>query len=134
MSREITMHHSGAQRATIQVRAVDDPNGMLVPSRYAIGGFDARNHPSAGMGTELFLDSRHQVSILFQKGDPVEVGTNGLTEEALLAVLVDRYRSRNIAEPHVHNEVVLKHLTLAMTAIATAPKPTSFTATELKRA
>lgn len=75
MSREITSHKLNGLNDAILVQAVgpDGPGGA--PHDYLITGGDA------------------PVSVHFQQGPVQEVGPNGISNEALIAVVIDRLQS-----------------------------------------
>jgi hypothetical protein len=76
MARAITTHHpGGADPAPVTLDAVEDAAGE--PYVYVLGlsGEDG-----------VTVDSTH---LQFQRG-PIRDGVNGITEEALLAIVVDR--------------------------------------------
>lgn len=82
--REITTHKVNGCNEALRVRATDEPGSGGAYHRYEVGGFDAGRNPSCDR------ESYVGVQILFQNGPIPEVGTNGLTHEALLAILIDR--------------------------------------------
>ncbi len=58
-------------------------------------GFDLARNPGAGTLNSLDAertDERRSTAILFQNGPINEAGVNGITHEALLAILIDRLR------------------------------------------
>lgn len=52
--------------------------------------------------------------LVFQKGDPKQVGKNGLYTEDLLAILIDRLTKQDKQKPSCHNAVTLGHLKAAL--------------------
>lgn len=50
----------------------------------------------------------------FQAGDPKDVGRNGITEEAVLAILIDRLRCKQESGASRQNEKALTHLEEAL--------------------
>ena len=74
--RELNGHKVNSANDQIAVRVVDEP-----------GSGGANHHYSVQVGTQPATD------IHFQNGPIAEVGVNGLTHEALLAILIDRMRA-----------------------------------------
>ena len=62
--------------------------------------------------------------LLFQEGDPGERGVNGVTEEAVLAVLLDRLadRQNHGVDACPNNQKALEHLRFAMKCLHHAKK------------
>jgi len=75
--REITNHQNNECNSAIRITTPDHPSGvghhyhLAIPNHTVLGGESA-------------------TIIQFQDGPIKEVGTNGLTHEALLAILIDR--------------------------------------------
>jgi hypothetical protein len=89
--RKLTDHIvSGDQAVQLQVEATDEPGEGGAHHRYEITGFDATSNASAGPGAS-FLRS----VVLFQNGPRKYAGANGITHEALLAIMIDRLRAYN---------------------------------------
>lgn len=86
--RELTDHKINPANDKLRITVTDEPGAGGANHRYEIDGFDADSNPSA-LGTDLMRD----VTILFQNGPINEVGVNGVTQEALLAIVADRLRS-----------------------------------------
>ena len=80
--REITTHKVNGCNEALFIHVLDKPGSGGACHKYLIGGFIHRN--DAGTDDETCLTVR------FQNGPIAEVGTNGLTHEALLAILIDR--------------------------------------------
>ena len=97
-----------APQLTIEVR--DEPGQGGANHSYEITGFNAIKHP----GLEE-LDHVDRTKILFQNGPIKEFGVNGVSQEALLAVVIDRLRSFQ-AGPFAcqPNEEALEHCEQAM--------------------
>jgi hypothetical protein len=90
--REVTDHWLDDRSDNVEVRAED-----LGP-----GGADHKYTLKAG-DTEQVL--------LFQRGPVREAGLNGVTEEALIAVLIDRFTSfRDGPFSHPAHSAILEHL------------------------
>lgn len=86
--RELQDHKTNQANGQLRI-VVDDVVGAGgAQHRYAISGFDASGNPS-------YVDSMHpNVALLvFQNGPIPQAGVNGITQEALLAIVIDRLRS-----------------------------------------
>lgn len=77
--REITSHRVNPANDTLTIRVLDEPGAGGANHQYLITSSD----PSFHVPTE----------ICFQNGPIAEAGVNGLTHEALLAIVADRLRS-----------------------------------------
>jgi hypothetical protein len=86
--RELTEHKVNPANDTLNVVVVDDPGSGGASHRYMISGFDTETNASWTEDTRHFAQN-----ILFQNGPITEVGVNGVTQEALLAIVADRLRS-----------------------------------------
>ena len=88
--RKLTDHIvSGDQAVQLQISVIDDPGAGGANHCYAITGFSHTTNPSAkAQAPEGDCDI-----ILFQNGPIKEFGVNGVTQEALLAIVIDRLRS-----------------------------------------
>lgn len=89
--REIYDHKINAANGQLTVTAVDEPGSGGANHLYEIRGFDTSLNVSDPF-TDCYGDSATHSTILFQNGPINEVGVNGVTHEALLAVLIDRLR------------------------------------------
>lgn len=79
----------GDTSTQLHIEVVDSPGAGGACHRYGIGGFQTKTNASADS------DKRDEtyLTILFQNGPIGEQGVNGITQEALLAVVIDRLRS-----------------------------------------
>lgn len=84
--REIIEHKVNPANDTLRIVVTDEPGSGGANHRYLISGFD----PSTNAAYDG--DPRYAV-VMFQNGPINEVGVNGLTHEALLAIVADRLRS-----------------------------------------
>lgn len=80
MSREITGHKVNPANDQLRIVVLDELGSGGACHKYEIGFGDGPDQMGAGNPCCLF----------FQNGPIAEVGVNGITHEALLAVLVDR--------------------------------------------
>lgn len=110
--RTLTAHVVNAANDKLTITAIDQPGSGGANHRYAITGFDPANNPAEGCivgpGVEL----------LFQNGPINEVGVNGITHEALLAILEDRlvgFQSGKFANDY--NARALEHVRAAQAVL-----------------
>lgn len=89
--REITSHIVNPANDKIKIMVLDQPGAGGANHVYGLSGMDFI-HNKAAMETP---DDRPEgeVSIIFQCGPINEHGVNGVTQEALLAIVADRLRS-----------------------------------------
>ena len=87
--RELTDHRVNPANDKLKIEVTDEPGAGGANHRYEISGFNPGMNPSA--------DSPHPpeppLVIVFQNGPINMVGVNGVTQEALLAICIDRLRS-----------------------------------------
>jgi hypothetical protein len=88
--RIIEDHKVNPANDKLEITVLDDPGSGGANHRYEITGFNSETNAS-----ESGIDDRDRVSILFQNGPISEDGNgvNGVTHEALLAIVADRLRS-----------------------------------------
>jgi hypothetical protein len=85
--KKITDHKLNSLNECLDVIATDEPGAGGAYHRYQITGYDTAKNPSSSSGDGATI-------ILFQNGGLQEVGcANGISQEALLAILIDRLRS-----------------------------------------
>lgn len=94
----------------LEIRVTDEPGADGANHRYELAKFSQSDNPSwvtqAGIAP---------VIILFQNGPIAEVGCNGITQEALLAIVIDRLRSFQAgAFPSWNNATALDHCAQAL--------------------
>lgn len=83
--RQLTAHKVNDCNSQVYIDVEDEPGSGGANHRYGIYGFNTRTNQSAG----AYNDETGLV-LLFQNGPIKEVGTNGVTQEMLLAILIDR--------------------------------------------
>lgn len=94
MPRAITDHHT-SQGGELILETLDDPGQGGAHHAYLVSGFDCTRNPSTGKVLDLsyeVLGGRCNAVVLFQNGPVSEVGNNGITNEVLLAIVIDRLR------------------------------------------
>ena len=87
--RTLTEHQVNPANDTLQVTVWDEPGQGNACHSYKISGYNLLTNPSAPPGVSLSA-----VNIVFQNG-PISAdsnGVNGVTHEALLAIVADRLR------------------------------------------
>jgi len=92
--RQLTEHVVNPANDRLVITVVDDPSHGGANHRYDITGFDTKGNPSE-IDSQGWYSSFSRSIIIFQNG-PIGVdgnGVNGLTHEALLAIIADRLRS-----------------------------------------
>jgi hypothetical protein len=83
--RELTTHKANECNDAISIKVMDEPGCGGACHEYEIEWPDSLvDQPGCGHY------GGHSATIRFQNGPIKEVGTNGLTHEALLAILIDR--------------------------------------------
>ena len=91
MARELTDHKVNPANDKLTVTVEDAPGAGGAHHAYTISGFDADLNPSTEV-TASDAGDKDWVSIVFQNGPINQVGVNGVTHEALLAILIHRLR------------------------------------------
>ncbi len=90
--RVITDHQTNPANEKLTITVTDEPGAGGANHRYEISGADLNGNPSQkASGALLALDN--PMVVLFQNGPIPEAGVNGVTQEALLAIVIDRLRS-----------------------------------------
>lgn len=94
--RELTQHIVEGDSANhqLKIEVTDEPGSGGANHRYEITGFGLGTNPSAADFHEYasLKDCAKEV-IIFQNGPIKEVGVNGLTHEALMAIIIDQLDS-----------------------------------------
>lgn len=83
--RELTSHKVNEANKQLKIEVLDEPGSGGASHLYKISGFNAATDAS-----DLWGYPADGMAILFQNGPIAETGVNGVTHEALLAVLIDR--------------------------------------------
>lgn len=89
--RKLTDHIVNPCNDKISITVTDEPGAGGANHAYLIEGFNCDRNPSNGeFNGDVIPDD--QLVILFQNGPIPENGTNGITQEVLLAIVADRLR------------------------------------------
>lgn len=109
--RELTEHRVNPVNDQLRIVVADGPGAGGAQHRYDIRGYDDSLNPSTPEHDEIVPG----VSILFQNGPINTAGVNGVTHEALLAIVADRLRSFQ-AGPYAckENACALTHIEEAL--------------------
>lgn len=86
--RKLTAHKTN-QANELTITVMDEPGSGGASHLYTIEGFDSATNPSDPFVERHGASARHS-TVLFQHGPIGEVGVNGVTQEALLAIVIDR--------------------------------------------
>ena len=86
---------SGDQAAQLRIDVVDGAAPDGADHAYMVSGFSTVNNSSEDYLVRAIGDGPGGsiLPVLFQKGPIGECGVNGITQEALLAIVIDRLRS-----------------------------------------
>lgn len=104
--REIDGHKVNPANDRLLVEAVDEPGSGGANHHYEISGFDADH------------ETPDHVAIVFQNGPINEAGVNGITHEALIAILIDRLEAFQCGPfANDYNAAALSHLQSAQGAL-----------------
>ncbi|MEY5098079.1 MAG: hypothetical protein RJA36_798 [Pseudomonadota bacterium] len=112
--RFVTTHEVNEANRRLEIRVLDAPGSGGASHLFEIRGFDTASNPSCPFVRRYGQPARHS-TLLFQNGPIAEVGVNGITHEALLAVVIDRMEGFQ-AGPYKCNEnaLALAHLKQAV--------------------
>jgi hypothetical protein len=107
--RQLTAHQVGPLNEAIEITPVAPHFGGAVPARYKF----LVNVHFADAGYSPVMISRlrwAEIDLRFQDG-PLEGGINGVSEESLIAVLIDRLEAKQAGEGiNAENAFALDHL------------------------
>lgn len=88
--REITTHKVNPANDLLKITVTDEPGAGGANHAYEIVGYDATTNPSFDGIDDLEGEG---ITIVFQNGPIAERGVNGITQEVLLAIIIDRLQS-----------------------------------------
>jgi hypothetical protein len=89
MARELTSHKVNPANEKLQIQILDEPGAGGANHLYGIYGLHTGTNASAPGD----MKDETAFKILFQNGPIPESGVNGVTQEALLAIVEDRLKS-----------------------------------------
>lgn len=85
---KITSHKVNPANDKLDIETLDAEGAGGAFHHYVVGGFDPKTN--GAVWNQPDLQGTTSVDILFQNGPINEVGVNGITHEALLAILIHR--------------------------------------------
>jgi len=91
--RQIEDHKVNPANDKLLITVTDQPGSGGAQHRYEITGMRYGTNPSAKSDESEIGESYEPLAIVFQNGPINEAGVNGITQEALLAIVADRLRS-----------------------------------------
>lgn len=109
--RTLNDHVINLANDKLAITVEDEPGSGGANHRYHIRGFNTKTNDS----DPIKQQPTDNLELLFQNGPIAEVGVNGITHEALLAVLIDRLRGfQNGPYKTKANACALTHLEEAL--------------------
>ena len=84
--RTIDAHKVNRCNESLTIEALDEAGPGGANHHYLITGYHSKGNPSADASTR----DETSTHLLFQNGPILEAGVNGVTNEALLAIVLDR--------------------------------------------
>lgn len=102
--RTITDHKLNGLNDALEITVLDVPGQGGASHRYQISGYSRKQEVVANSETgETEIINDVATDINFQNGSILEAGVNGISGEALLAIVIDRLRCFQ-AGPYASNE------------------------------
>lgn len=92
MTRELNDHIINPANDQIKIEVLDAPGQGGASHHYQITGFNTQTNASDPFMERYGQPAAHS-TILFQNGPIGEFGVNGITNEVLLAIVLDRLKS-----------------------------------------
>ena len=83
-------HKTNPANDELDIDVLDEPHSSGAHHAYSISGFDLSTNESALDDDGDMIAAFDRCIIVFQDGPTKEVGINGITHEALLAILIHR--------------------------------------------
>lgn len=90
--RTVNYHKINPANDVLSVEVVDEPGSGGANHLYMVRGFNTGSNPSCPFTARHGQPAEH-ATVLFQNGPIGEVGVNGVTQEVLIAIVIDRLRS-----------------------------------------
>ena len=90
--RAVEYHKINPANDVLNITVEDEPGSGGANHLYMVKNFNTKTNPSCPF-TERHGQPSEHATILFQNGPIGEVGVNGITQEVLIAIVIDRLRS-----------------------------------------
>lgn len=114
MPRKLTSHKVNNCNEQLEIEVLDEPGAGGANHLYQITGFNTKTNPSDPFTVRHGAPAVHS-TVLFQNGPIGEAGVNGVTQEALLAIVEDRLSSfQNGPYACEENQWALDHVRKAL--------------------
>lgn len=84
--RRVTEFNTVPAMDSLHIEVLDEPGSGGANHHYGIYGWHSKGNPAA----DSSCNDETKCTLLFQNGPVNEAGVNGITHEALLAVVIDR--------------------------------------------
>lgn len=116
--RQLNTHLSSGGYNALQVVAVDQPAAGVPTARYDVTGFNTVYNPAARQQAQFT-----RLPIVFATGEaPIDAPANGVTNEALLAVVADHLRSQqNSPEACLEFQMAMEYVNAALGMLLQRP-------------
>ena len=112
--RKLTRHKTNPANDRLDIIVNDGPGSGGACHHYTIAGFNSSTNPSDPYTVNHGEPGLYS-TVLFQNGPITEVGVNGVTHEALLAILIDRLEAFQRGPfANGYNAAALLHLEAAL--------------------
>lgn len=112
--RKLTEHSFNPVNDKLEIEVMDAAGSGGASHHYRITGFNSETNESDPFVARHGAPAEH-ATVLFQNGPILEVGVNGVTHEALLAILIDRLKCLQAGPYHSpYNLIALQHLQAAL--------------------
>lgn len=87
--RKLTSHQVNPCNEALEIEVLDQPGAGGAPHLYRVKGFSTASNPSDPYA-EWYGEPAEECTLLFQNGAIPENGVNGITQEVLIAICIDR--------------------------------------------
>jgi len=117
--RKIEGHKVNPANDVLDITVRDRPGSGGAHHHYSITGFDTTGNEANDFG-DGYRACFSRLPVIFQNGPIAEAGVNGVTHEALIAILIDRLECfQNGPFANAYNQTALDSLRAAQEALLT---------------
>lgn len=117
--RYIKSHKQNQANEALNIAVIDKAGSGNASHHYHITGYNSKTNSSCPFIARYGRPAEHS-TILFQNGPIQEVGVNGITHEALIAVVIDRLECfQSGPYSNEYNQEALESLRDALAALQT---------------